>query len=276
MKRSPILSPFAGSWRSVSLLLAVCFFSPCIWAASGNDDSGRIIALEAQTRDIAERLRKLETVVQGQGLVSLLAQVEALKGEVNKLRGQLEVQTYTIETTQKRQNDLYADLDERMRELTQTVDTIKGPKSAALKQDLTLPQQSSVQAAPSVDPLAEAKAYDAALNYYKVGNYKAAAVAFQNFLKDYPRSALSANAQFWIGQSYFSSRDFRSALANQQKLVILYPTSPKVADALLNIASSQIELGDTEGAKATLERLITKHPGTTAADLAQKRLAILK
>jgi tol-pal system protein YbgF len=248
-------------------ILGVGFPPPAVSAPSNEEISMRLYSLEVQTKAILERLEKIEASYNNQGLVTLLAQVEGLKGEVNKLRGQLEVHNYTIELTQKRQKDLYVDLDERINRLAASVQ--EKPANAGAE----IQPSARVSAA---DPMLEAKDYEAALGHYKVGNYPAAINAFLQFLKDHPNSTLASNAQFWIGQSYFSAKDFKSAMANQQKLLTLYPDSHKAPDAMLNIASSQIELGDLAGARATLEQLVAKHSGSQAAELAEKRLAILK
>jgi tol-pal system protein YbgF len=253
----------ARRWLLAALFIPV----PALGAPSNEEIALKLSSLEMQTKAILERLERLETAYNNQGLVTLLAQVEGLKSEVRKLRGQLEVHNYTIELTQKRQKDLYVDLDERMNKLA----------SAMREKPVNgTGESSSVPAALAADPMAEAKDYEAALGHYKMGNYPAAINAFQQFLKDHQASSMASNAQFWIGQSHFSAKDFKSAIANQQKLLILYPGSPKAPDAMLNIASSQIELGDLAGARSTLEQLVAKHPGSQAAELAQKRLAILK
>ena len=44
----------------------------------------------------------------------MVSQLEAMKAEVAKLRGDVEVLNYNLQTTQKRQNDLYNDLDGRL------------------------------------------------------------------------------------------------------------------------------------------------------------------
>jgi tol-pal system protein YbgF len=120
---------------------------------------------------------------------------------------------------------------------------------------------------------AETRAYEAAQNLRRIGNYQGAIVAFQNFLKQYPKSTLAPSAQYWIGDSYFNMRDFRLAISSQRLLIASYPDSNKVPDALLNIASSQAELGETAAARKTMDELVAKHPGSDAADKARRRMA---
>src|SRR5271169_5799897 len=69
---------------------------------------------------LTQRLGALESTVKSQGLVDLLHDVEEIKADVAKLRGQYEVLTYELDQAQKRQRDLYLDLDGRLRKLEGT------------------------------------------------------------------------------------------------------------------------------------------------------------
>ena len=122
------------------------------------------------------------------------------------------------------------------------------------------------------DLAAEQRAYDAALDLFKSGNYSAATSSFQTFARTYPRSPLAPSAMYWAGNAQYAQKDFRAAIATQRHLLATFPDSQKVPDALLNIASAQIELGDNAGAKKTLEEIVAKYPTSEAAGKARQRL----
>lgn len=230
-----------------------------------------------QFQGVDARVAKLEAQLASQGLVDLLNQVEALKTDLNKLRGQLEVQTHDLETIQKRQKDLYADLDARLRNLERPGSAaVAPPAPAAAAVSSTAKGAAQPAIVPAADSAAESRSYDAALGQFKVGNYQGAIAGFQNFLKAYPSSGLAPSAQYWVGNSHFAQRDYKSALEAQRKLIAVYSNSQKVPDAMLNIASCQSELGDATGARKTLEELVAKYPVSDAAERAQKRLASTK
>jgi len=229
----------------------------------------RVDALDA-------RLGKLESAMQkNEQLLGLLKEVETLKAEIAKMRGQAEVQAHQLETLGKRQNDLYADLDQRIGDLAKAAQPAPAADAA---QPAPSDAASSAAAgnAPHLDPLVESRSYETALGLFREANYPGAIAGFNGFLKAYPDSALAANAQYWIGYSYYALKDYKTALAHQQKLVAVYPASPKVPDALLNIAANQIALDNLTGARKTLEEIVAKHPGTNAATLAARRLSALK
>src|SRR5437773_5047478 len=88
-------------------------------AALFDDDEARkrIEQLKGRVDQLDQRLGGLESTVKSQGLVDLLRDIEQIKNDIAKLRGQFEVVSYELEQAQKRQRDLYLDLDGRLRKL---------------------------------------------------------------------------------------------------------------------------------------------------------------
>ena len=239
--------------------------------------------LKAQQQAVDARINKVEEMLKSQALLDLYTQIEALKLEMNRLRGQIEVLNNNVENTGKRQRDMYLDLDTRMRRFEQQgvpPPTAEAPAAPAAPQPATAaatgtPPPTPPAAAVIADTGAETRTYEAAQGQRRVGNYQGAIVAFQNFIKQYPKSNLAPRAQYWIGDSYFNLRDFKLAIGSQQTLLKTYPDSPSVPDSLLNIASSQIEMGESIAGKKTLEELVAKYPVSEAAEKAKRRIAAL-
>jgi tol-pal system protein YbgF len=240
--------------------LAACAALPAPAFAIFDDDLARAQIQELRQRvDAAAKLvdERLSRLEDRRALVDLASQIEALRGEIARLRGQLEVIQNQVETGDKRGKDLYVDIDARLRKLEQ-------------------PKEGAAAATPGSDamaPAAETKAYEAALNQFKLGNYPLAISAFQGFLVTYPSSKLAPSAQYWIGNAYFAQRDYRQAIAAQQRVLSGWPEDAKAADAMLNIASAQDAMGERRGAQKTLESLLVKYPQSPAAASAKQRLA---
>ena len=209
--------------------------------------------VDAAARLLEDRLSKLED---RRALVDLASQIEALRGEIARMRGQLEVMQNQIETADKRGKDLYVDIDTRLRKLEQGKEVAAADKLPA-------------EGAPAA---AETKAYEAALNQFKLGNYPLAVSAFQGFLVTYPSSKLAPSAQYWIGNAYFAQRDYKQAIAAQQRVLSAWPEDAKAADAMLNIASAQDAMGERRASQKTLEGLLAKYPDSPAAASAKQRL----
>ncbi|MDD5404932.1 MAG: tol-pal system protein YbgF [Sulfuricella sp.] len=275
--------------RRLALLPVLLLAGVCHAGLFTDDEAqARITDLQKQNAVLQDKLQGLdarlasqEQTQRGSGL-DTLSQIEAVRADLAKLRGQLEEQAHEIETTQKRQHDLYVDLDSRLRLLEQRV-AAPLPSAAVEEAKPGKGKKQAGKTAPSApvvpaveDPVAEGKAYDAAFNLFKMGNYQGALAAFQQFIQTYPQSPLAPSSQYWIGNSYFNLRDFTSAISSQQTLISQYPKSPKVPDAMLNIATCQQNMGDNEAAKKSLEDLVARFPLSDAGEKARKRLAAMK
>lgn len=240
-------------------------------------------------RQLEERMTALEGQLKSQGLVELFGQLEQMRAEVSRLRGQIEVLTYEQDQQQKRQRDLYIDLDSRLRKIEGVA--AGAPPSAPAPSGSLPPGAPSGSLPPAAPPVAstgaavpaggtpaavtsEQRAYDAALDQFKAGSYPAAIASFAAFVKTYPKSPLAPSAQFWIGSAQFAQREYRASIASQRQLVAAYPDSAKVPDALLSIATAQFEMSDSAASRRTLEDLIKRYPQSEAAAKARQRLAI--
>ena len=218
-------------------------------------------SIESSQRTMEERLTKIEGAASDRGaLLELSSQLEALRGDISRMRGQIEVLTNQVEVADKRQKDLYLDIDTRLRKLEQTRE-----QQAATSDK---PAAAEAEASP-----AETKAYQAALDQFKLGNYAAAVTAMQGFMVTYPNSSLAPNAQYWIGMAHSGQRDYKSAIAAQRKLLTTWPDNPKAPDAMLSIASAQETMGARGEAQKTLQELIARYPGSSASVSARQRLA---
>jgi tol-pal system protein YbgF len=210
--------------------------------------------------DIRQRLDNMQSEINAKADKSnnfdLNNQNEQLRQEIAKLRGQIEVLTNELANTQRRQKDFYVDLDNRIRKMEPQKVTVDG-KEFNVEQG-------------------EQRAYDAALAFFKEGDYKNAGASFYDFTRRYPQSGLAPSAQYWLGNTYYAQRDYRNAITAQQVVVKNYADSPKAADALLNIASCYMELKDRPAAKKALETLVAQYPSSPAAQTAKERLASLK
>ncbi len=266
--RRPGPSSGAGARLAWGGIFLGAFLVPLLaHAALFDDDEARkqIVQLrnqvESRQKSIEERLSAIDARLaqmdsSGQNRAVDLAQLlDSLKQDLAKLRGQVEVLANQTEILERRQKELYVDLDNRLRRLEQT--------QSQLQDKLSQGERSAAS---------EKQAYEAALNQFKLGNYQLAITNFQNFMTNFASSELVPSAQYWIGNAHYAMRDYKSAIAAQQRVVKLWPENSKAPDALLNIASSQSELGQSSAARETLRALVKKYPSSSAAEQAKQRL----
>jgi tol-pal system protein YbgF len=102
--------------------------------------------------------------------------------------------------------------------------------------------------------------------------YEKALSIFREITRLNPSHPLADNAQYWIGEIFYSQRDFQTAMREFQKVVDLYPEGNKTPDAHLKISFSLIGMGKKEEAKIELERLIARFPAEEVSNVAKTRL----
>lgn len=130
------------------------------------------------------------------------------------------------------------------------------------------PEGEIITAGPKADKL-----YNSALLLFSKYEYAAATLKFEEFVVNYPDHKLAGNAQYWIGECYYSQKKFREAAEEFAKVEKLYPNSPKVPAALLKKGLSLWELKKTQEAQATLEKIVSKYPQSEEAAKAKDKLA---
>ncbi|HLO27370.1 MAG TPA: tol-pal system protein YbgF [Geobacteraceae bacterium] len=127
--------------------------------------------------------------------------------------------------------------------------------------------------APGEGDSAEQDAYMKAFGLFGSNNYAAAIEGFEAFIKAHPDSEYAGNAQYWIGECYYTQRDYHRALEAFNKVIEKYQKGNKVPDALLKVGFTLISLNESEKARATLETLVEKYPKSPAAAKARERLS---
>ena len=268
----------------------------------------------ASLGNMAQRLDRIERMLNNQVMLEMLQRVESLQQEVRELRGELELQGFEQQSMRNRQRDLYLDSDRRLRDLELiggsfvllpagasdisesepdgSLSTILQSTGVLLVAPSGLPtgsstgntaidatstsiDETSVALAP-IDPIQEKAAYIKAFNYLKEGRYEGAIKAFSRFLLDYPSGNYADNAQYWLGESNYVSRFFVVAIQEFDTVVVKFPASPKVSDARLKIGYAYYEIENWEKSRNVLSALVNDYPGTSVARLANKRLARMR
>ncbi|HAO26338.1 MAG: tol-pal system protein YbgF [Methylophaga sp.] len=245
----------------------------------------------AEQESIQARMDRLERIIQGQGLTSLLTQVDQLQREIQRLNGANEELSHKIDQMQQRQREQYLDLDQRLTEVQQQPAAAQEPtrdESASMTSeaagaelaDNELEQTARDSAIDNgeIDTLAPVAvesgeaAYQSALQDLRGGRYQEALTALGEFPQNYPNSTYLPNVYYWQGEAHYVLREFDKAIVAFDKVLSNYPDSNKVSDALLKRGFSEYETGDTGKAQETLNLVIQKYPDTSASRLARVRL----
>ena len=240
--------------------------------------------------NIQQELIRLSNQIENRAMLDIFQRVDELADEVSQLRGELEVQSNDLAGLKKRQRELYLDIDRRLRDLenrstgqssgvdpvqTPSVDTSTGQTSGSGNTGTSVvePIQNTTQSSqPSTTSSEEKAAYQKAFDTLKEGRYKKAKASFTRFLKKYPNSIYAGNAQYWLGEANYVTRNFQQGIIEFNQVVTRYSNSAKVPDAMLKLGYTYYELKQYEQAKTVLQELRKQHPKSAAFRLAGKRL----
>ena len=261
--------------------------------------------IEPISDDITNRLEKIENQLNNSALLEMLDSVESLKKEINSLRGEIEIQGHALNKLKEKQRDLYTDIDRRLEPIENsgvssnmpveidnnaTIDDLqvlnatsddteldenglKTEEALVIETTSDLGQNNeAIDNDEYFDPREAEIAYRDAFKLLKETQYNQALDEFKKFLKNYPNSDYSSNAQYWIGEANYVMQRYDTAINEYQALLNTYPDSQKVSHALLKIGYSFTELGNIADAKKILKDVVRKYPDTTASRLAKERL----
>jgi tol-pal system protein YbgF len=262
-------------WR-FALVAVVIGLAGCVTTSSEDDP------LQVRLDDMDRRLGKVERVAGGQTLLEMSQRIDALQAEVRRLRGQVEVLENGGEAVRKQQRDLYADLSRRIEALEgggrspgaagaggygAGAGSGSGSGSAVGAGTGATAGSAAARGAESAE-----QRYGRAFDALKAANYPAAISGLRDFLSSYPDHELADNAQYWLGEAYYVTRDYDNAIGAFTTVGQRWPDSSKAPDAMLKLGYAQFELKRLPAAKQTLSQVGTRYPGTEAARLAQERL----
>lgn len=215
------------------------------------------------------RLTRVERVIDSEGLVNLLKQLEQLQQETKALRGDIEQLEFRAQQAGNAQKQQYVDIDQRLQNLERSL----GQSRAAAAEGVSVLDGGALRPGELPVPGGTDRAnYQAAFELLKQGRYKEASTALRQFMVAFPESTLLDNAQYWLAETYYVSQNYDKALPEFTRVVEKYPQSRKIPDALLKIGYCNYELKRYGPARQHLQQVVTNYPETTAARLAGQRL----
>jgi len=224
--------------------------------------------------DLSLRLENLQSEVQ-----ALSTNVEEYKElltrpskETDRLREEMEGRLKALEERKKAQEEKIKELEDRLKSQEPKA---PGPGSKPMESEKPGSMKEVLSELKGVSPGMGDLYRDAYETFHK-GDLEGARRKFEAFLKQYPNTELSDNAQFWIGETYYLKKDYEKAILEYEKAIVKYPEGDKIPAAIFKQALAFSELGDKTNARNLLKRVIEKYPLSDQAQLAKKKLETLK
>jgi tol-pal system protein YbgF len=266
MSRSDLRFRF---WHAACLVLALS--APAAQAGLFDDDEARRAILDLRQKleqgNEAQRVRQAELNTQmldqiaklRSSLLDLSNQLELMRTENARLRGQVEQLARDVSDSQVQMKDLKESVqgvDERTRRLE--------------------PQKASVDGRDFMADAEEIRQYEAAMAQVRSGDFAAASTSLAVFRSRYPSSGYGQSVLFWLGNAQYGKRDYLEAISSFRGFASSYPGDLRAPEALLAVANCHFELKDTKSARKALDELFKAYPNSEAALAGKQRLAALK
>lgn len=110
---------------------------------------------------------------------------------------------------------------------------------------------------------------------YQRGRYDLARQGFEDYAEKFPRTDLSDDALYWVGECWSAQKMPREAIAAWDKLFRTYPQSDKAPAAHLKKGLAHLDLGEKAQAMVELNYVVNQFPGSDEAKSARQRLKAL-
>jgi tol-pal system protein YbgF len=236
----------------------------------------------AANKDL-ERLQIQVASLQAQ-VVDLQRSNDDSKREIQRLNEQLAEQTALVKKAlqdQRTQGEAVLtgmkELSDRMAEVATRLQTAQAaPPPVAPAPSLSPDGPGTPGAAPSPAPAANApppkELYSQAYADYARGNYDLAIQGFQEYLKNYPGTDFSDNAQYWVGESLYGKQRYNEAIEAWNALLRDFPSSDKLPDARVKKGMALEKLGRRSQALLEYRYVVDRYPNSQAARVARDRL----
>ncbi len=217
-------------------------------------------------------------------MTEIREQIQQIRGSIDGLRKDLS--TATSRTSRREEEE--KGLREKLESLTFKINFIENFLGIGKKEDAAdaavekngkppaAPKEATPKEAAGKGKTDKESLYAAAYELFREGKYEKSREGFESFLKQYPDTEFSDNAQFWIGECYYFEKKYEKAIVEYDKVTKNFPDGNKVPYALLKQGLSFLKLGDKASAKLLLQQVIKDFPNTSQARIARGRLLEIK
>ena len=249
------------------LASVVLFVALAVPAGAASKESDRLqIQIASLQGQVADVLRAVEdSQKELKRLTELLAQQNA---SLNKAVMDQKVQAESFQTAMR-------EMQERLAELTERAQAAARTPPPTVYTDPASPPTATTSVGPGGAPgapPAPRELYSQAYADYARGNYDLAIMGFTEYLKAYPATDYSDNAQYWIGECLLGKQKYQEAIEAWNTLFRDYPSSDKQPDARVKKGDALVKLGRRSQALVEYRYVIDRFPNSSAARIARERI----
>lgn len=251
----------------ISRVLGVSFSVFLMCSAASAQQFG---ALEAEVEALKEDVRALQrNAYRMQNDAAFDAPVSSsdmavrvgeMDENMRKINGRLDEIEYKLKTMDERIDMINRDVDVRIsmiegKPIKANGEGIQAPKAKFAPKVAENAPKSLLGAdidkgndLPNMPTKTAEQIYADGLEYLKAKNYDKAEASFDSVLRRFPQDKLAGNAQFWLGEVYYSQGQYKEAAVAFGKVYKNYKDGAKGADGLLKLGMSMAQMNNKEAA----------------------------
>ncbi len=181
-------------------------------------------------------------------LDDLYAQIDEQKNVIQTLTAKVDTLEYNQKQLEERLNKMNTDIDVRFN------------MAAKNMSSNTSSTASKTATSSNASKLSAKEAYDKAYKIMEKGDYQTAEKEFTAFMRDYPKSDLVGNANYWLGETYYARKLYEQAAGIFADGFTKYKNNTKAPDNLLKLGLTMNNLGKKQDACTAFKSLPIEFP----------------
>lgn len=231
---------------------AVCIFTAGVpaFVQAQSYDSSAAAAAEIRFQQLEKEIRRLTGQVEEQSY-----EIRSLRDALDKSRAESEARLKALErgdgsapyTAQSNGQSGNIERDE-----PSTPPSDQGTSQSQTLGTINQSQDGSVSQSASDNAPRD---YDFAYSFIKARDFNRAEVEFEKFMKNYPKHALTSNAQYWYAETFYVRGEYEKAARIFAEGYQNYPKSSKAASNLLKLGMSLVGMNKPNDACIAFKQL---------------------
>jgi tol-pal system protein YbgF len=266
--------------------MAIFTFAPSAYAADKTQ-----LQMMAEIRQLHQQQQELQQALLtlNDTLKSVIGKIDDQAGVVRKSFADQKLLIDSVSETVRILREKADDTNVRLSSMTQELEAMRSTVAAIPAQ--MQPQPGAVPSTPVTDPgapptappvttapppgVSPGRMFDEAFADYTRGDYELAIEGFQTYIRMFPRTDRTDDAQLKIGDSLHAAGKYREAIAAFQKVITDYPQTDSVSAAFYKMGVTYEALKQPDLARRAFETVLKNHASSNEAILAKQRLDVL-
>ena len=223
--------------------------------------------------------------------INVQYRMQLLQREVMLLRGQVEQLQHVIDRQKSIQDDRYLELDARLQQFMQTMQTRtlpispvpaslsegKVPEDETSEDETFEGEASDGETADTMEGvgdelLSEQELFENTKPLIGNRQFDLAIPQLESLITRFPDGDNTANYYYWLGQVYAANTDFEKARQAFAQVIGYFPEHSRVPEATYHLGRVYHTLGDCERAADLLQQVVDEYPDKSVANLAENYL----